>query len=493
MDTVATFVQPNSAPGGQDATNYKGAIDASAKVMSQIAAAFAPHAAATPNMTVIIDAGSFQTGVTRVSQAQQTTAAITAPTTQPRNDLTVIDQTTGAKSVVTGAEAASPADPAIPSGKIAVARVRLTVGMTSITNADIDDLRPAYLIASSLPDVAGHEGHVLAVASGVPAWVAQVLTDLTARNQIALTNLRLLKETSLTSGAIAQGRLWGFESDEWGSSSTGETWNAAGYYTNHALVAVSQSAGTPIGNMTAYGGLAAAFDGNADQPNTSCAYTPSVVAAGYIGKHWGSGITKRIASAVVDSANLSGFSDSYNSGTNTLTLEGSNDNFTTIATLGSKVTVTEGLTRITDTVTATDTSVGYEYVRIKITNSNGGDQLYVCAEVVFTEVIDSDMILIPPAVVPVVSAPVWVDVFVLYKDDSGTAVLGTDFTGELSADSGAHYAFGTITAVAAYSSDYTLLRIRADVSANPGTNLLCRLSGINGKTQRAAAALLCSE
>lgn len=153
MSGVAEFVQPNSAPGGHDAAGYKAAIDAAIKVLSQQAAAFAPHAASTPNMTVKVDAGSFQTGITRVSQAQQTTAVLTAPTTNPRNDLLVIDQTSGALSVVAGTPASSPADPAIPSSKIAVGRVRMRVGMNAttdpITNADIDDLRPLYLIPAS--------------------------------------------------------------------------------------------------------------------------------------------------------------------------------------------------------------------------------------------------------------------------------------------------------------------------------------------------------
>lgn len=107
---------------------------------------FRPHAAATPNMTVLIEAGKIQNITSKVSQAAQTTATFTAPATNPRNDLVVIDSATAAYSIVAGTEAASPADPAIPSGKIAVGRVRLTVGMTSIPDASIDDIRPGFYI-----------------------------------------------------------------------------------------------------------------------------------------------------------------------------------------------------------------------------------------------------------------------------------------------------------------------------------------------------------
>lgn len=105
---------------------------------------FRVHAQATPNMTVAIDGGNLQNGTTRTTVAAQNTATLTAPTTNPRNDLVVIDQTTGAQSVVTGTEAASPADPTVPSGKTVLARVRLTVGMSSIPDASIDDLRPLF-------------------------------------------------------------------------------------------------------------------------------------------------------------------------------------------------------------------------------------------------------------------------------------------------------------------------------------------------------------
>lgn len=139
--TVAKFTQPNNTT--QTASEYKANLDAAAAVLNRIAGTFAPHEAATPNMTVVVDAGSLLTGTTLTEKSQQTTATITAPVSNPRIDRVVIDSTTGVVSVIAGAEAASPSAPAITAGKLPVAQVLLQTGSTTITNSMITDERTA--------------------------------------------------------------------------------------------------------------------------------------------------------------------------------------------------------------------------------------------------------------------------------------------------------------------------------------------------------------
>lgn len=136
---TATFLQTNF--NTQDPATYKGSIDANFAVLAFIGGAFAPHQAATPNMTVVVDAGKLLVNGSLVTQAAQTTGTITAPVTYPRIDRVVIDEITGAVSVVAGTEASSPTAPAIPSGKRPVAQVALSVGQSSIINANITDER----------------------------------------------------------------------------------------------------------------------------------------------------------------------------------------------------------------------------------------------------------------------------------------------------------------------------------------------------------------
>lgn len=144
---VSQFTQPDNT--AQDAGTYKGAIDDSISVMSRLAAAFAPHEQTVPDLTVRLDAGFVFASQTLTEVAAQSSATITAPSTNPRIDRIHVDGTTGAVGVSTGTEAASPSPPAIPTGKIPIARVSLSVGMAQITNADITDERVTQLGGSS--------------------------------------------------------------------------------------------------------------------------------------------------------------------------------------------------------------------------------------------------------------------------------------------------------------------------------------------------------
>lgn len=147
---VGTRKNPNNTT--DTASQYKANIDACLAVDQAIAGAFACHEAATPDMTILCDAGAISfAGQVPTIVGQQTSATITAPATNPRNDLVVIDANTGVMSIITGTEAASPADPAVTEGKIPVARIALATSTTTITNANITDLRAPVLAVQGSP------------------------------------------------------------------------------------------------------------------------------------------------------------------------------------------------------------------------------------------------------------------------------------------------------------------------------------------------------
>jgi hypothetical protein len=146
-----------------------------------------------------------------------------------------------------------------------------------------------------------------------------------------------------------------------------------------------RTSGTNTGTFTANGGLAAAFDGNYNQPNASSARA-STPAAGYntavIGKDWGSGVTKTITAVQLFAQNDGGFVG----GTTTalvFKLQGSNDgstwtDLTSAITgpatgAGTVITVTSGIT----------TTTAYRYHRINV-NADGSNNYYIC-ELAFYE------------------------------------------------------------------------------------------------------------
>lgn len=142
---VSTFTQPDYT--SDTATQYKTNLDDAAAVFARIADAFAPHEQSTPDMTVRVDAGFIPArGGTATEVNAQNTGSLSAPSGNPRYDIVYIDAADGTVGVATGAEAGSPSDPAVPAGKVAVARIHWTVGMSEITNADLDDLRNPGLL-----------------------------------------------------------------------------------------------------------------------------------------------------------------------------------------------------------------------------------------------------------------------------------------------------------------------------------------------------------
>lgn len=99
------------------------------------------------------------------------------------------------------------------------------------------------------------------------------------------------------------------------------------------MTEIPGATGTPIGDMTYLGGLAAAFDGEVSESYANCARGPVNDVDTYCGKDWGEGITKTIVACIVYGSNDYGFC-AYN-GSYFLYLKGSDNgtDWTTLATL----------------------------------------------------------------------------------------------------------------------------------------------------------------
>jgi hypothetical protein len=147
---------------------------------------------------------------------------------------------------------------------------------------------------------------------------------------------------------------------------------------------VSDAAGTAIGNMTAGGGLAGAFNGSQDQANAGAgaAYRANADTA-FVGKDWGSGNTKTISKADVWGAAAggtqgSGFAESRT--TVTLELRGDNSAPTT-GTEGTLLASSGSFSDDTAQHTLTVSSlIPFRYVWIYISLSGGSLGNAICGE-----------------------------------------------------------------------------------------------------------------
>jgi hypothetical protein len=371
---------------------------------------------------------------------------------------------------------------------------KITSGVLGTAAAGTDYLAPAAIgvdvqayNANTVVVAPGASGNVL--TSNGSAWSSQppaAQSDQVARDQIALTNLRLMLNSAVTTGELVQGKQWELSTDEWAASSTNEVYTAGtpNYYTG--AVTEYTPTGSTFGDMTANGGLAASFDGTTSSDSSVCAFKATATSS-YCGKAFSA--AQKIARVDTYGSNNAGYLGVNQSTTITIYGKSSSPANATDGTVLGSTTFTDTNATQQKQI-ACDASTAYQYVWATI-STTPATNLYFAEIKYFTT---SDVTLIPPASTSVSTAPTYMDAYLLWKDDSGSAVLGTDLTVELSRDGGTTYTTATVTSLASYDGTYSIIKARADVSAQPsGTSMLCRIKQINSKLQRVAAPALYAE
>lgn len=388
--------------------------------------------------------------------------------------------------------------------KLKLADATSTIGAAILAAADAAAVRAligavigtdvmAYAASASQAEMeAGTEAGLRAMS---PLRVAQAIaalgggsTDSVARDQIALTNLRLMLNSAVTTGALVQGKQWELATDEWAASSTNETYTSAtpnyygvvaGYGSDLAAAATATASAYSGGGFEA----AKAIDGNT---GTAWYATGAAVDSGTV--EWlklDFGTAKAIRQIQLQYSTVSGLGAAQ--WPNAWSVEYSDDG----SSWSAHATINPAQVSTLQTF-AISSGGSHRYWRLK----NADASRYVSiGEVKMMELsAPANMTLIPPAAVSVASAPSYMDAYCLWKDDDGSAVLGTDFTIELSRDNGTTYTTATLTNLGSFDGTYSIIKARADVSAQPsGTSMLCRIKTLNTKAQRIAAPALYAE
>lgn len=159
---VQTF---NPTDLSQSATNWA--------VAQRIVGPFAPHAQVTPNLTLALDPGFLLSGTTLTEVNAQSVGPFAPPSSGFRIDRVVIDRSTGAASIVTGA-ANSLTPPTIPANAFPIARVFIENTTTAITNARVVDERALHDQTATAKNTVAARAHRNNVGqSGIPnnSWV----------------------------------------------------------------------------------------------------------------------------------------------------------------------------------------------------------------------------------------------------------------------------------------------------------------------------------
>jgi hypothetical protein len=484
--TVATYTQPNYIL--QEATAYKVALDGAAMVHHRLAGPFACHAQSTPDLTARVDAGVVPAvGAAHTEVAGQDTASLTAPSANPRYDIVYVDQATGTVGVATGSESATPSDPAVPAGKVAVARIAWTVDMTEITDADITDLRALGLLGlgtAAVLDTGKGEGNLVILGAGgtLPAGDGSALTGVGGQDQIARDMAAsAMIEANMNGVAGTKGAL--VSVDPFTADTLATKTNALystiahAYQPTAAYSAISGGTGTNVGDMTERGGLAAAFDGNTNQAYAASAAKTSTT-TGHVGKQYSA--AKRINKVVLTGSNDLGFFTASGGGadkTGTATVQASSDgsSWTSVSSANAVAATTGGTVTITDI----DQSAEYAYERVALVGASGTTQVY-CAEMVLYERGAADNMTLRPTAATVAADPS--DIMAYFVTSPKEAItMGTDVVGKVSIDGGSTWADGDWTKVGDYGTDYEIWRLDADVSGQTGSSLLWEITTANNK------------
>lgn len=461
----------------QSSVAYKANLDANSNVDARISWAWAPHAQDTPNMTVRLEAGAILSGVTLTEVAAQNTGTITAPSTHPRIDRVVIDRVTGAASVVEGSEAASPTAPAIPAGKLPVAQVLLTVGMTAITNADLTDERVGGGSVAIAQDLSSpSETEVPSTQALQNALDAFPTTDADARALAMFNSFIAQIHAGRASGPIPSGYMHLFLTDEL-ATKTGATYDSASdYYGNAGSISATKATITS-GMVTLTGfnspSTSAIVDGSTSGSNND---PVNGTTAGNLKVKidFGAGNEQNIGQVKF-------YVGTSGSGPATK-IQYSDDNVTLYDAGGTAAAISS-----TGWQTLTNGNNGaHRYWYIVNTSTCPSSGYWTELEMYPLEAV-TNMTLIPTAITAG-SAPGTVDFYMLHKSvDSVT--LNTDLKARVSRDNGSNWsAYVTLAEVCQFDANYKLLKGTADLSAlASGTSVKWEVTTYNTKAQQVRA------
>ncbi|TAN76891.1 MAG: discoidin domain-containing protein [Magnetospirillum sp.] len=525
---VSTYLQPDHT--SQTGATYKTALDDAASVHHRLAGAFAPHAQTSPNMTVRLDAGAILHGITLTEVADQSSGTITAPSSHPRIDRVVVDRLTGAVSVITGSEGASPTVPAITTGKCPVAQVLLQTSSTAITNGMITDERDLRSMGLGLAAFEGLGGAIIDDGAGnltldINGRTTDSSPDLTADyaitwdasasalKKVLLSNIGGVTSTefaamqhdmmqlylldsvngSLAAGQYANGGYDAYNSDTIGANSTNHTYQAGGKYYDNPPTAPSTSyantggSGSRTGIITVTSGstgsawqaspTSAMVDGNTGTNDGWPNYTNAL--GNWVTFDFGAGAAKFFTEFKLYRQTTNAAS------TDTWKFQGSNDNsnwsdITSAFSLGNSSPLT---------VAATGNYGPWRYVRLVcVVAGSTNDFMYeVEFKIGTTAGSVPNMTLVSSALSSAASVT-QVKLMVLYKAIDA-ATLNTDFTAEATTD-GTNWISGTLTDTGLTISGFKVLTAAMDTSAHVGTTVKYRLKTLNTKTQQVKGVAL---
>lgn len=247
-----------------------------------------------------------------------------------------------------------------------------------------------------------------------------------------------------------------------------------------SVVQIAQGTGVAIGNLTANGGLAAAFDGVTSQSYAACARSVNTTdTSGWIGKNY-SGGAKRLDHVTFWGSNDVGLNGA-NGGASTVTLRlrakngsapASRTDGTLLATYGPVVDPNGH----TATMVSSDKATAWDYVWLDYETNGVGCYM---AEVQFFEIAPIQNMTVVTTTMPTDESAEAVVVSLIVRPLE-SITLNTDLTVEVSRDDGATFATGTLVQLHAIGADrYCETEAISVAGQGAGSGLIVRIKTAN--------------
>lgn len=321
--------------------------------------------------------------------------------------------------------------------------------------------------------------------SVLPADIS--VMDTVAHANILLNAFRVAIHHGLSVFSMVDGIVDELEDETGVTTSTNATYDSSGdYYHNPGSVGmVAGGTGTIIGDMNYSGLMARGFDGTTSYAIWSGA-CQSAGQQAYLGKDWGSGVTKNITRYLTWGSSNYGYSaGSPSNGDHYIDLYGSNSvpSSATDGTLIHHEVVVDTASGVNPQDITVDTpGADYRYHWLRIYRVDGSDSLQFSEVRLYETIAPPDMTLI--------SDPFTAEVepdeahIVLWEEDVDAPTLNTDLKAFASRDGGTTYT-EAVLAEAATISTGRILTATIDISAQPsGTTMHWKVTTHNNKELR---------
>ena len=386
-------------------------------------------------------------------------------------------------------DATGPAGPTGPAGNmdgannlseltaVATARTNLGLGTAATKNTGTANGDVVLLDATGLPAVDGSQLTGLSVGATAAEKV-----------NIMLNAFRIAINGGLSVQNMVDGVVDEFE-DETGvdaATTANEFYDATSDFYTNSLTPIPFGTGTVFGDMTVYGGIAAAFDGDTTKTLAQAATgEPSASRDWYVGKSWTG--TKTIGKFIATPTSDVGFTS--NASPYTMELRGHTSaptaagDGTLLYTTGAGSGTGPDSGNFTPVIVEKadiDTTTAYAHHWLSM--GHGVNGTITVAEIEFFENTVLNITLQSNA--NTANAQPDTGFIIIWQEDVDAVTLNTDLTAEVSRDGGTTWTVVTLAEEATLTTG-RILTGTADISAQPaGTSMKCRIKTLNTKEQR---------